>query len=66
MRMEIPLFKTGSSVEVHLKETDCTDMIYTFDGAAFLEGRKVLEGTLMVIEVSDERFHAMTGGVYLR
>jgi predicted hotdog family 3-hydroxylacyl-ACP dehydratase len=66
MRMEIPLFKTGSSVEVHLKETDCTDMIYSFDGAAFLEGRKVMEGKLMVVEVSDEKFNELTGGVYIR
>jgi predicted hotdog family 3-hydroxylacyl-ACP dehydratase len=66
MRMEIPFFKNGSTVEVYVKETDCTDMIYTFDGAAFLEGRKVMEGNLMVIEVSDERFNEMTGGAYFR
>jgi predicted hotdog family 3-hydroxylacyl-ACP dehydratase len=66
MRMEIPLFKTGSSVEVYLKETDCTDMIYSFDGEAFLEGRKVMEGKLMCVEVSDEKFNELTGGVYLR
>jgi predicted hotdog family 3-hydroxylacyl-ACP dehydratase len=66
MRMEIPLFKSGSSVEVRVKETDCTDMIYSFDGAAFLEGRKVMEGKLMVIEVSEERFNELTGGAYLR
>jgi predicted hotdog family 3-hydroxylacyl-ACP dehydratase len=66
MRMEIPLFKIGGSVEVRVKETDCTDMIYSFDGAAFLEGKKIMEGKLMVIEVSDERFNELTGGVYLR
>jgi len=66
MRMDIPLFKNGSSVEIYVKETDCTDMIYSFDGAAFLEGKKVMEGKLMVIEVSDERFNELTGGVYIR
>jgi len=66
MRMEIPLFKNGSTVRVKVKETDCTDMIYTFDGAAFLEDKKVMEGKLMCIEVSDERFNELTGGVYLR
>jgi predicted hotdog family 3-hydroxylacyl-ACP dehydratase len=30
IRMEIPLFKNGSTVEVRVKETDCTDLIYTF------------------------------------
>jgi predicted hotdog family 3-hydroxylacyl-ACP dehydratase len=71
MRMEIPLFKTGSSVEVRMNETDCTDMnstdmIFCFDGEAFLEGKKVMEGKLMVVEVSDEKFNELAGGVYLR
>ena len=66
MRMDIPMFKSGSSVKVHVKETDCTDMIYSFDGAAFLEDRKVMEGKLMVIEVSDEKFNEMTGGAFLK
>lgn len=63
MRMEIPLFKTGSSVEVRVKETDCTDMIYTFEGTAFVEGKEVMEGKLMVMEVSAERFNELIGGV---
>jgi predicted hotdog family 3-hydroxylacyl-ACP dehydratase len=65
-RMEIPLFKPGSPVEVRVQETDCTEMIYTFEGAAFVEGKKVMEGKLMVMEVSDERFNELTGGAYLR
>jgi len=62
MRMEIPFFKNGSLVEVRVKETDCTDMIYSFNGAAFLEGRKVMEGSLMCIEVSEEKFNALVSG----
>jgi len=62
VRMEIPLFKNGSTVEVRMKEIDCTDMIYTFEGEAFLEGRKVMEGKLMVMETSDERFKSLAGG----
>jgi len=62
MRMDIPLFKNGSSVEVLVKETDCTDMIYSFDGEAFSEGRKIMEGKLMVIEITDEKFYEITGG----
>jgi predicted hotdog family 3-hydroxylacyl-ACP dehydratase len=61
MRIEIPLFKSGSSVEVFVKETDCTDMISTYDGEAFQEGKKVMEGKMMVMEVSDERFKILTG-----
>jgi len=60
MRIEIPLFKNGSSVEVRVKEIDCTDLIYTFEGAAFLESKKVIEGKLMVMEISDDRFKSMT------
>ena len=66
MRMDIPQFQNGSSVQVHVQETDCTDMIYTFEGAALLEDKKVMEGKLMVVEVSDERFNELTGGVYIR
>jgi predicted hotdog family 3-hydroxylacyl-ACP dehydratase len=66
MRMEVPLFKNGSSVEVCVQETDCTEMIYTFDGTALVEGKKVMEGKMMVMEVSDERFNELTGGVYIR
>jgi len=65
LRMEIPFFKNGSLVEVRVKENDCTDMIYTYDGEAFLENRKVMEGKLMVMEVSDERFKSLTDGAKL-
>jgi len=63
MRMEIPAFKNGSSIEVNIKENDCTDMIFTYEGAAFLEDKKVLEGKMMVMEVSDDKFNELTGGV---
>jgi len=62
MRMGIPLFKNGSSVEVRAEETDCTDMIYTFEGEIFLEDKKVMEGKLMVMEVSDEQQKRLIGG----
>jgi predicted hotdog family 3-hydroxylacyl-ACP dehydratase len=62
MRIEIPLLKPGSSLEVNVQEVDCTEMIYTFEGTALAEGIKVMEGKLMVMEVSDERFKMLTGG----
>jgi len=65
MRMEIPLFKNDSIVEIHAKEIDCMDMIYTFEGKIFLENKQVMEGKLMVMEVSDERFKSLTGGAEL-
>jgi len=66
MRIEIPLLQPGSSVEVCVQETDCTEMIYTFEGTAFVKGKKVMEGKLMVMEVSDEKFNELTGGVLPR
>jgi predicted hotdog family 3-hydroxylacyl-ACP dehydratase len=62
MRMEVPLFKNGSSVKVHVKEFDCMDMTYTYEGEVFLENKKVMEGKLMVMELSDERFKNLTEG----
>jgi len=62
MRIEIPLLKPGSSLEVCVQEVDCIEMIYTFGGTALVEGIKVMEGKLMVMEVSDERFKMLTGG----
>jgi predicted hotdog family 3-hydroxylacyl-ACP dehydratase len=62
MRMEIPLFKNGSSVEVYVEETDCTDMIFTYGGEAFLNNKKVMEGKIMVMEVNDDRFKNLIGG----
>ena len=60
MRMEIPVFKNGDSLEIRAKETDCTNMIYTFEGAIFLKDKKVMEGSLMVMEASDEKFKSLT------
>jgi predicted hotdog family 3-hydroxylacyl-ACP dehydratase len=61
IRMEIPLFKNGSSVEVRVEEIDCNVMISTYVGGAFLENKKVMEGKLMVMEVSDDRFKNLIG-----
>ncbi|WP_461245924.1 ApeP family dehydratase [Treponema sp. R6D11] len=62
MRMEIPVFKNNDLIEVRLKESDCTDLIYTFEGEVFLKDKKVMEGSLMVMEVNDERFKKLTAG----
>jgi predicted hotdog family 3-hydroxylacyl-ACP dehydratase len=54
MQMKIPAFGLGSSVGIRVKEYDCTSLIYTFGGEVFLKEEKVMEGKLMVMEVSDE------------
>jgi predicted hotdog family 3-hydroxylacyl-ACP dehydratase len=62
MRMDIPFFKNGSLAEIRVRESYCTDMIYTFEGEIFLEDKKVMEGKLMVMEVSDEQQKRLIGG----
>jgi len=66
LRMEIPFFKNNSSVEIRVRETDCTDMIYSFEGEAFAEGVKAVEGKLMVSELSDERFKELASGACVK
>jgi len=56
MKMEIPLFKAGSCVELRAKLKDAMDPIYTFTGEAYLEGKKAIEGMLMVMEINEENF----------
>jgi len=62
LRMEIPLFKKGISAEIRVRETDCTDMIYSFEGEVFTEGVKAVEGKLMVAEAGDEKFNELVRG----
>ena len=62
MRMEIPFFKAGSTVEIKTREIDRMDLVFTFEGEIFLEGKKVLEGKLMIMEVNNEKAQAMKEG----
>ena len=55
MQIAVPSFKTGSIVEVKVKEKNSLDLVYNFTGEIFLEGRKVMEGNLTVMDASDEQ-----------
>ena len=59
MKMALPFFKTGSIVELRVKEGDCMNQVFTYEGEAFLEGRKVIEGKLMVMEANEEQIKSM-------
>jgi predicted hotdog family 3-hydroxylacyl-ACP dehydratase len=61
MKIEIPLFKSGSCVELRVKQKDATGLIYTFTGEAFVEGEKALEGKLMVMEINEENYSKLCG-----
>ena len=56
LHIEIPVFKPGSCADIRMEEYDCTDQIYTFEGTIYLEGKKVMEGKLMVMEAGDEQY----------
>ena len=55
MKAEIPFFGSGSTLEIKAKEINCIDMVYSFEGFIFLEGRMVFEGKLTVMEVEDDK-----------
>jgi predicted hotdog family 3-hydroxylacyl-ACP dehydratase len=61
MKIEIPFFKPGSRIDLRVKQHDTTDMIFTFDGEAFIEGKKVIEGKLMVMEINEEKYSTLIG-----
>ena len=59
LQMDIPFFPAGSTVEIRVKESSNLDQVSNFDGEAFLEGRKVLEGKLMVMNADDEHIKSV-------
>jgi len=48
-------FKAGSTVQINVKESGCMDQVYNFEGTIFLEGKKVLDGKLTVIETTEKQ-----------
>ena len=59
VRMGLPFFKAGSIIVIKAKEFECMDSMYIYKGEIFIEGKKVLEGKLTVMEVDDEKALAM-------
>ena len=62
MRIGLPFFGIGSTAQIKAKEIDCVDSVSTFEGEIFLDGRKVLEGKLTVMEANDEKVRALKEG----
>ena len=62
VRIDLSFFKTGSIIVIKAKEYDNIDPLYIYEGEIFIEGRKVLEGKLTVMEVDDEKAQAMKKG----
>jgi len=64
VRMGLSFFKTGSILVIKAKEFENMDPLYIYTGEIFIEGKKVLEGKLTVMEVDDETARAMKEGSY--
>ena len=62
VRIGLPFFKTGSIITIKAKEFECMDPLYIYTGEIFIEGKKVLEGKLTVMDVDDEKAEAMKKG----
>ena len=54
MQVFLPVLKSGSTVVIKVKELECMDLVYNFDGQIFLDDKKALEGTLTVMEVEGD------------
>ena len=59
MRIGLPFFSAGSIIVIKAKEFECMDPLYIYNGEIYIEGRKVLEGKMTVMEVNDEKAQSM-------
>ena len=54
LQIGLPFFKTGSIICIKARETERLDPICFLEGEILLDGKKVLEGKLTIMEVDDE------------
>lgn len=54
-KTDIPVFKTGDTVVVKVRQTIRMDMAVTFDGSASVDGKPVVAATLNTVEVPDPK-----------
>ena len=59
MRIGLPFFKSGSTVQIKAKEIERMDLVCTFEGEILLEGEKVMEGKLTVMEIEHDQAEAL-------
>jgi predicted hotdog family 3-hydroxylacyl-ACP dehydratase len=63
MRIDIPFFKTGNTVEIKTKQIERLDSVFIFNGEINLEGKKVHEGKLTVMDINEEQFNVLKKGL---
>ena len=59
MRITLPVFGIGSTVQIRAREIERMDTMSSFEGEILLEGKKVLYGKLTVMEIDNEQAQAM-------
>jgi len=62
LRIGLPFFNAGSILIIRAKEFENMEPLYIYEGEIFLEGKKVLEGRLTVMEADDEKAQAIEKG----
>jgi len=62
VQMGLSFFGAGSIIVIKAKEFECMDPLYIYKGEIYIEGKKVLEGKLTVMEVDDEKAQVMKRG----
>jgi len=62
VQMEMTIIKTESILRIKVKEIENVDALYVFTGEIFLEGRKIFEGKLMVIDLDEEQAELIKKG----
>jgi len=64
MRIGLSFFKSGSILVIKAQQYESMDPLFIYRGEIFIDGNKVLEGKLTVMEVDDEKAQAMKKGNY--
>jgi predicted hotdog family 3-hydroxylacyl-ACP dehydratase len=59
MRIGLAAFKIGSRLEIKVEEYDSVEMVHNFAGEIFLDGRKVIEGKLTILDVTENQMEIM-------
>jgi len=55
MCMGLPFFKADSIITIKSREVDGMSPVYIFQGEIFLDGKKIVEGKITVMDVQDEQ-----------
>jgi len=63
IQIDIPFFKSGSTIKIKTKETENVYPIIYYTGEIFIKNEKVFSGRLTVMDVDDEQQNILSGGL---